>query len=464
MMDQVRANAWTGSASLVGPGIDPESPWALSARAFLPRPSQKLMLPAAPPDDRDWAHPKVGWGVVMPDDDRLSDADKASGEDAPAPIKRLLTVRIGAPILRYRAGSMNGYLRRYFSDGRAPSDLDVSSSRNGIGEGEIPKYLLLYGGPKQIPWRTQYALNMSRCVGRLHLEGDALERYVDHLVGIWPGVECDPLAPVVWSVNFGEADITCLMQQVIADRFWKSIAADADFAKAIRLADGAATGSALANAMATHPGLVVTTSHGMTGPEQKPGSEPDQIGLPVDADRTLLSPAVLPEAAIPGGAIWYAHACCSAGADAKSQCADLFPSGDTVGDTLRSVSANAGDCVAPLPGRLLGADKPLRAFIGHVEPTFDWMLRDPNTKQAVGDVLANALYWRLYQKGTPIGLALSEVYSQSGSFLTLWRQAIGAVNEDVPGSAELARYWQVAALDRQSMVILGDPTVTLPLK
>ena len=358
---------------------------------------------------------------------------------------------------------MNGYLRRYFADGRGPSDLDVSASRTGVGEDEMPKYLLIYGDPKQIPWRTQYVLNMSRCVGRIHLVGDPLERYVDHLIGVWPDVVCNPLTPVVWSVNFGEADITCLMQQVIADRFWDSIAADADFAKAIRLADGAATAAALAGAMSTHPGLVITTSHGMTGPEQKPGSAPDEIGLPVDANHALLSSAVLPDAAIPGGAIWYAHACCSAGSDAKSQCAELFPSGHTIGDTLRAVSANAGGCVAPLASRLLRSRETFASVHRACGATFDWMLRDPNTKQAVGDVLADALYCRLYLRGTPVGLALSAVYSQSGSFLTLWKQAIDAVNKDAPGAAELARYWQVAALDRQSMVILGDPTVTLPL-
>ena len=37
----------------------------------------------------------------MPDDDALSDSDKASGEDAPAPIKRLRAARSDAPILRY---------------------------------------------------------------------------------------------------------------------------------------------------------------------------------------------------------------------------------------------------------------------------------------------------------------------------------------------------------------------------
>ena len=58
MTDEVRANAWTGSAALAGPDIDPEVPWGLSARAFLPRPSIKLLLPAAPPDERDWTYPR----------------------------------------------------------------------------------------------------------------------------------------------------------------------------------------------------------------------------------------------------------------------------------------------------------------------------------------------------------------------------------------------------------------------
>jgi hypothetical protein len=81
----------------------------------------------------------------------------------------------------------------------------------------------------------------------------------------------------------------------------------------------------------------------------------------------------------------------------------------------------------------------------------------------VGDVLADALYRRLYQKGTPIGYALADIFAQAGTFLALWRQAVGDVNKDLPGAAAVATYWQVAALDRQSVVILGDPTVSLPL-
>src|SRR5262249_26710209 len=100
----VQANAWTGSAALEGPNIDAEEEWGLKGRIFVPRPSTKHLLPEATPDARNWSHPKVGWGLVLADDDALSDADKAVGEDVPQ-LKKLMTARKNAPILRYRPGS-----------------------------------------------------------------------------------------------------------------------------------------------------------------------------------------------------------------------------------------------------------------------------------------------------------------------------------------------------------------------
>jgi len=205
----------------------------------------------------------------------------------------------------------------------------------------------------------------------------------------------------------------------------------------------------------------------MTGPVAQPGSLGGQLGLPVDADRALVSADVLPSAAVPGGAIWYSHACCSAGSDAASQCADLFPPGHPIGDTLREVSKNTRNATAPLVKHLFSAPTPVRAFIGHVEPTFDWTLRNPFTAGTLGDSFVSALYDGLYvkrnDKCTPLALAFEAVFREAGTFLTNWAQAIAEGNKDKPGAAGLATYWQVAALDRQSIVIFGDPAVTLPL-
>jgi len=465
MTADVQANAWLGAASLGGPDVDPEDPWSLNRRRiFRPSPSGKtLALPTAPPDERNWRHPKVGWGLVLLDDDAIPVADKAVGATAPAPLKRLLANRVGSPVFYYRPGSMNGYLRRYFSDGRPACDLDVAASLTGVGPFEIPKYLLIYGSPATIPWRAQYALNMSRCVGRLDLVDGALDRYVGHLIDDWSAIRCDPLSPVVWSVNFGASDITALMEQLIADQFWARISAEPEFGTAVRLKGGSATVGALSEALRRHPGLVVTTSHGMTGPMEAPGAASTELGLLVDANAALTTMTAFPDDAIPAGAIWYAHACCSAGSDSASQYSGLFPDGHPIARTMTSLAANVGDRIAPLPSRLLAAGRPLRAFVGHVEPTFDWTLKDPFTRQAVGSAIADALYTKLFYKGTPIGLAFAEIYAQAGVFLTEWQQTLQRVNRDEAGAAERARYLLVAALDRQSMVLLGDPTVSLPL-
>jgi len=183
--------------------------------------------------------------LVAVDKEGWSDTDKATGKDLPDPVQKLVAARNNGPILRYRSEALNGYLRRYYADGLSACDLDVAAQRTGTGDYQVPKYLLIYGGPVEIPWRAQYALNVSRCVGRIDLEGDALERYVNHLVGDWAGVECNPLAPVIWSVNFGGADITSLMQQVLADVLAKRFAGDADFGGAVHLHDKDATGAAL---------------------------------------------------------------------------------------------------------------------------------------------------------------------------------------------------------------------------
>jgi hypothetical protein len=121
--------------------------------------------------------------------------------------------------------------------------------------------------------------------------------------------------------------------------------------------------------------------------------------------------------------------------------------------------------VAPLARELLGAARPLRAFVGHVEPTFDWTLRDPKTKQPLTHVLTNCLYEKLYQQGqyrTPIAHAIAALYKEAGSFYGSWQEAILGINKNEPGMRDWALYRQFVAMDRQTLVILGDPTVALP--
>jgi hypothetical protein len=202
----------------------------------------------------------------------------------------------------------------------------------------------------------------------------------------------------------------------------------------------------------------------MTGPLNDKEQLLWQLGALVDARHAILGAQQLNDWQ-PCGAIWYAHACCSAGSDQASRYKGLLPEDGEIGFLLNRIAAVAGATIAPLARTLLGAEKPLRAFIGHVEPTFDWTLRDPNNKQVLTHVLCSALYDNLYAgyARNPIGWALQKVFAEAGHFYAAWQNAIRDINQNVPGMRDFALYRQLVAMDRQTLVILGDPTVALPL-
>ena len=123
----------------------------------------------------------------------------------------------------------------------------------------------------------------------------------------------------------------------------------------------------------------------------------------------------------------------------------------------------AGSWSAELPRRLLGGPSPVRAFVGHVEPTFNWTLRDPDTGQLLTSSLRSALYGGLYKEhGEPVGQALHRHFSPIGGYWSQWNQSRLRVNRGEDDAYRVARHARLAALDRQSVVILGDPTVTVP--
>jgi len=462
---ELRLNAWTGSdapSAKFGAG---QLRWASAAAQEPPfKPAHR-----APEliDDSDWRSPKVGWGLVLPDNPQLPASVLATAADAPEPIRRLVAERGNAPVLRWRAtGSRIGSLVRY--DAVNGREWPMSMRRPaGTGVGELPLYLLIFAPPSSIPWSFQYAANPGRIVGRLWLEGEALENYVGALIADWQGTRCDVHAPLAWSVDHGKPDITWLMDRAISRKVVNAWAGDRsdDFGRLSHLQGDQATNGNLIETLArTQPALVLTTSHGMTGPLTDAARMTAQLGLPVDAAHRPLDLEALCEAWQPDGAIWYSHACCSAGSDTASAYEGLFDPASEVARILGGVAAGCGARIAPLPQRLLGAKRPLRAFIGHVEPTFDWTLLDPVSQEPLTHSLVDALYQNLFAGGRrwPIGLSLAPLFAKVGPLYAEWREADFAGQHGVPGQAAMALHRQIQALDLQHTVILGDPTVALP--
>jgi hypothetical protein len=409
------------------------------------------------PDDikpEDWRHPKIGWGLIL-----------REGASIPEPLRELLKTRPGSPVLRY-----TGILTHLLNQ-EADIDIPIISGPAGIEQpSSLPLYLLIYGSPSDVPWELQHVLNKSFHVGRLDLEGQALENYVGALIKEWSDASADIQHAVAWSPVQDADGITTLMRTAIGEQVVREWRNDNNktFRDNIVFHDGAkaaASGAALIDTLKSRkPALIVTTSHGRTGPLSKPDEMKERLGLLVDQAGADIDPATLLAAWQPDGAIWYAHACCSAGCSERTQFDDQFsaliPPGSDVDQILRGVAA-LGSLTAPLPKALLGAKKPLRAFIGHVEPTFDLSLRDVGTGQHLTGILRKALYYQIYNQ-KPVGLAFSSWLASGNAFSSPYNDALKNFNQNLPDARRLLLAYQLLNRDRSNTVILGDPTVALP--
>jgi hypothetical protein len=451
-------NAYSGNGkTAAGKVADDARRWPLRNA---PPKIRTFLKPPKPVDLRDWRDPNVGWGIVAAEPAGVNAADLAAGNDLPEPIQALCKERGNAPIFRYRDGWNQRFrlLRNY----REQIDVAIGQSPFGTQRECIPYYLLICGGPDQVPWELQYILNAHYAVGRLHLSGQPLENYLNALRSDWKDAGANVRKALVWAVNYGGDDITSLMHDVIAVTVRDKLTADADLAPGVLFLDGGGTATAaglVKGLSKSKPAVVVTTSHGQTYPLDNLETLTNSLGLLVDQNYASMQVSDLLPQWQPAGAIWYAHACCSAGASAQTLFAGLTEEGSEVDRILKGV-AQVGNKVSPLPTALLGAQNPLRAFIGHIEPTFDWTLRNPDTNQSLTSSLEQALYNELYQPA-PVGFAFRRWYDRLAPLYTAYDQELLAFGRGNNTRAAMLKDL-LSARDVQSTVLLGDPTVILP--
>jgi hypothetical protein len=454
---EITSDAWSGTAPVGGRFAPDVTPWLTGKFEVAERTARP-----APAEPWDWKHPDVGWGLVAREPDGASRDELVRLTDLPEDIRRLVAAR-GGRVFRYRPGG--GYGQWTFVDYAGDAQPFFPAAPAGADAGELPAFLLIYGNPTQVPWRVQYALNPVRHVGRLDLDGISLTHYVDALLGEWQDSAAQWSRPVVWAVDHRMGEITTLMRDVVAEPLHSDMQHDGELTPTfIDGRSAPATVAALTEALAAaRPAVVVTSSHGQTGPLSNLDGMRADLGKPVDHHHALLDPQTLLRCWEPDGAIWFAQACCSAGADSPSSYDGLFD-GD-LAKTFDGVAA-LGALTSPLPRALLGAPKPLRAFIGHVEPTFNWTLSFPPNAQPLTAQLREALYTRLFL-GKPVGYAMEPYYRPIGALLQGYHSAEKefqtTIGTQAKPSLDMMVYSRVTAHDRASTVILGDPTVAIPM-
>ena len=454
--DRLEVNSLTEQRQPVWSPAGPQAlDWALSVTDTDP----KLYLKPPPEVSlADWKHPAIGWGLILPYRSGLNARQLASADDAPEPIRQLREARNNAPVFRYRPGW--GFNATRIKNYAAPRSVPLSGGKMGAARDALPYYLLICATPEEIPWQFQYQLNMTHAVGRLDLTPGGLKNYVRALLVDWRNAEADSSSPIVWAAENND-EITRLMRAAIAQRIFAEMKKDEDLTDKARLmVGGEATCENLIAALEeAAPGLIITTSHGRTHPWTKPPEMRSNLGRMMDVNNSTLDLKKLLLRWQPDGAVWYAHACCSAGSDAHSVYAGLVEEQSGIGQLLKAV-AGLGSGVAPLPRALLGARRPLRCFIGHVEPTFNWILRQPGTPDHLTAPLCKALYNELYWM-KPVGLALQQLYRHLAALSSQHDTERKKCNQGA-GNNTVLIYTRLAQCDIKSTVILGDPVVTLP--
>lgn len=451
---ELRSNAWLDGAAVAPRGAEFDA-WGLTGSHAPP----KQLLAPAEVDPGNWQDPAIGYGVILPESGAPS-ADKALALDAPDCVRALVAARGNAPVFRYDPTLPDGVLRRYAKSG-AHADVGITGAR-GVGDAAIPKFLVIIGSPKEVPWAVQYRLQLDAAVGRLDLEPAGLERYIEALLGDWSGATVEHTTPVVWAVDHGAKDITRLMRKTIADRLAKAFVSDAEFAMdGGVLSDATSTHAALQQALHDRrPAFITTSSHGRIHPITAGNLLGKELGVPIDADSTTMDlTALTTNGWSPHGVTWYAHACCSAGCGDASNFTGIAPATSSLGQALEALGA-LGARTAPLPQLLLGGKQPARAFVGHVEPTFDWTLRDTRNGQVTTAHIIDTFYNQLHRASRPpIGLAMQGYHRAVGG---LWREVANqrdAMNKFTAGATDAVRRLRLIASDLEAMVLLGDPTV-----
>lgn len=399
---------------------------------------------------------QAGWGVVWPPEVRpeirdalrpLLDHRRAQASAESDTRYRELTYLPGETKLRF--------LARHGA-GPGPVDPDL-----------VPYYLLLAGGPEEIPFPFQYQLDVQYAVGRIAFDApEDYARYARSVVAAERGAAARPRRTLFFTVtNEGDRTTRRCRDFLVAPLARRIADRDGGFSLET-IAGDAATKQALAGVLGNGdaPGLLFTASHGMGfGPDDP--RQRRHLGALVCGDwpghRAWRGPIPtahyfsaddVPDSADVAGLVAFFFACFGAGAPRE----DGFERHRTGASRRRAPRAR----LAPLPQRLLSHPRGgALAVVGHVDRAWSYAFDWPGTGASVETF--DSTLRRLFA-GYPVGAAM-EYFGQRHAELST---TLAMLLDEIEYGAEadpalLARLW-TANNDARSYVVVGDPAVRLP--
>jgi hypothetical protein len=329
-----------------------------------------------------------------------------------------------------------------------------------------PHFVLIVGGPEQVPFRFQSLLNCAAAVGRVEFDSlEELEAYVKKVLALERRKKpATARQAVVFAPDGGPDDATYFSHRYMAIPLLKTIQAQRQFTATPLLGDDATKDALLKALRGGKPALVYTASHGLAAMQADPeeqrrlqgaiccqgsGSGPAMEWLLTADDIPLEEPFL-------EGGVFFQFACFGYGTPARSDFAHWLGKPE--------VSAPS-DFVAALPKRLLAHPRGPVAFIGHVDTAWLHGFRDPSAseiRERLDPRLAPFVHavTQLLQ-AQPVGIALADMskrYNWKNAELTdlFDRAEAGEITWDAPRLSRLVDDF-IVRTDAQNYMIFGDP-------
>ncbi len=367
-------------------------------------------------------------------------------------------------------------------DSKAPEDwIDwILENYFNPEQKSAPSYVLIVGGPDQVPFRFQSLLSTAAHVGRVALGPHAddpmvdlrmLEAYIDKVIRLEKAAEPATTRDVLFfATDHGLPDPTYFSHHYMANPLCEYVREELSYTTRYIQGDSATKEQFRDALNIARPCLVYTASHGMGAPNlplQKQlrinGAiccQPTGHGGKME-DRLFMADEVPTKEPFLEGAVFFQFACFGYGTPAESEFSHWNPS-------VAKVNAQA-DFIAALPMQLLSNPHGPIAYVGHLDLAwlhgFDdpesphilerWHARIEPFKKAVDMLLA----------AQPVGLAMADMtkkYDIGNAVLTSTYERLrkGKIKQTPEFYNRLASMF-ITRNYAQNYMILGDPAARL---
>lgn len=396
----------------------------------------------------------AGWTFLVNEDDPQKDD----------------VIKVLRPLAKHR-GMENPEAPLFFGDEPEDEWFDwLLENYSSLNMKKVPHYILIVGGPDQVPFHFQSFLDIAASVGRVGFDSlKDLETYIEKIIRLEKAAS--PTATretVFFAPDGGPNDATYFSRLYMAQPLADYVEAKCLFKTRRVMGDDATKKQLAENLRATKPALVFTASHGIGAPDESLEIQ-KQFNGAICCQRTddesikqwLFSADDVPfDEPFLEGSVFFQFACFGYGTPAES---DFM-------HWLGNPQLNAkADFIAALPKKLLAHPRGPVAFIGHVDTAWLHGFADPKNPHILDRwhpriaPFVDAL--NVLLKVQPVGLAMASMntrYDITNALLTSTYDRLqkGKIKMTADYHALLADAF-ISRSDAQNYMIFGDPAVHL---